>query len=200
MKKSCGQNSTRHGLFLTVTAVMAVFAFFTAGCMEKGNNVNTEPANIVYFGTYTINDYITLAGAVADGNPGATSTPYDLNFYFTGSSSEIGLRGGFFDANGVRAYLKVTDIGEKKYEIVDYAPDITGRDSYYQNVSCKTIHDGVESDEITLLKLNHVYGVYKWSPNGGNYAKMIIDEIDGQNAWIKIRSTYQVRQGYNRFY
>jgi len=186
-------------VILSAALLLCVFSFFATGCTDKGTIVNSEPSNISYQGTYTINDYITLGGSKAPGTPGESSTPYDLNFYYVDSSEVIGLRGGYFDAKGVRAYLKITDIGAVKYEIVDSVPEITGRDSYYENVRNTTIFSA-QSNEITLLKLDHVYGIYKWTAQGGNYAKIIIDSIDVQNGWVKVRALYQVRQGYNKFY
>ena len=187
-------------VYVILSVFFVMFALVNMGCLEKGTIVNVSPDTVSYELTLDINKYIDLTGNFTDGNPGASSTPYDLNFYYiTGTSEVVGLRGGYYDNGGVRTYLKISDLGAVKYETVDEVPYISSYDSYYKNVSASVSYD-TTTDGVTLLKLDHVYSIYKWTSQGGNYAKIIIDFIDALNGWVKVRSVYQKRQGYNKFY
>ena len=188
-----------HYIYISLASFFVIFALVNMGCLEKGEIVNVSPNTTEYELTLDINKYITLQGQFTDGNPGASSTPYDLNFFYLGTSEVIGLRGGYYDLDGVRTYLKVSDLGAIKYETVDSVPEISAYDSFYKNVNTSVIYS-TDTDGVTLLKLDHVYSIYKWTPQGGNYAKIIIDFIDTLNGWVKVRSVYQQRQGYNKFY
>ncbi|MEZ7890520.1 MAG: hypothetical protein QMC67_02115 [Candidatus Wallbacteria bacterium] len=180
--------------------LFSIFLFLAnIGCMEKGEIVNSEPQVTEYEKTLTINHYITLDGSAADGNPKELYTPYDLNFFYLDSTEVIGLRGGYFTAKGVKSYLKIMDLGDQKYENIIEVPAITDYKAVYKNVKNNVIYSDT-TDGVTLLKLNHTYAFYKWTEQGGNYAKIMIDTIDPVNGCVKIRSLYQIRQGYNKFY
>jgi len=169
------------------------------GCGGKGNAVNVEPGVIEFQRTLNINDYINLRGEDCEANPQNSLTAYDLNFFYAGSSIEIGLRGGYYNHGGTNYRLKISEFGAVQYETIDALPDIRAYDSYYTDI--KTVVAYLpETSSITLLKLNHVYSIYKWSEHGGNYAKIIIDTIDTVNRNVSIRCAYQQRLGYNKLY
>ncbi|HBC75152.1 MAG: hypothetical protein A2008_11755 [Candidatus Wallbacteria bacterium GWC2_49_35] len=181
--------------FLLIFAAGAVFS----GCGDKGQTVNVEPGVVEFQRTLNINDYINLSGDFCDANPVNSQTAYDLNFFYAGSSAEIGLRGGYYDSSGVKYYLKFSDLGAVKYDIVDTLPAISAYNSYYTDVKTNVAYLP-ETSSVTLLKMNHVYSIYKWTAYGGNYAKIIIDYIDSTNRNVTIRGAYQQRQGYNLLY
>lgn len=180
--------------------VLIIFIWLSfCGCADKGTAINVEPGVVEFQRTLNINDYINLRGEDCDANPQNSLTAYDLNFFYAGSSAEIGLRGGYYNHDGTGYRLKISDFGAVKYEIIDTLPDIKAYDSYYTDV--KTVVAYLpETSSITLLKLNHAYSIYKWSANGGNYAKIIIDTIDSTNRNVTIRGAYQQRLGYNKLY
>ncbi len=170
-----------------------------SGCGDKGQTVNVEPGVVEFQRTLNINDYIDLRGEFRDANPVNSQTDYDLNFFYAGSSAEIGLRGGYYESNGVKYYLKFSDLGAVKYDIIDTLPAINAYNSYYADVKTGVAYLP-ETSSVTLLKMNHVYSIYKWTAYGGNYAKIIIDYIDSTNRNVTVRGAYQQRQGYNLLY
>ena len=176
-----------------------IFTAFISGCGDKGTAVNVEPGTVEFQRTVNINDYINLRGEDCDANPVNSQTAYDLNFFYACSSVEIGLRGGYYNADGVKYYLKISDLKSVKYEIIDTLPDIKAYDSVYADVKTGVAYLP-DTSGVTLLKMNNVYAIYKWTPYGGNYAKIIIDYIDLVNRNVTIRGVYQQRQGYNKLY
>jgi|GEM_PF-5006281 len=185
---------------LYITIAFTLFLSINAGCFDKGTSVNVEPEICEFQRTININDYLSMAGEFCDGNPGAQSTPYDLNFYYASYATDsIGLRGGYFDAKGVKSYLKICDLGAVEYENIDKLPAIEAYDSVYKNIKSAVSYAAV-TDSVALVRMNHVYSVYKWSAYGGNYLKLFIDYIDPINKNVTIKGVYQKRQGYNLLY
>ncbi len=185
-------------LIIYVILIFNSFIFYS-GCIDRGTAVNVEPGIIKFQRTLNINDYIDLKGEFCDANPQNSVTAYDLNFFYAGSSTEIGLRGGYYNSNGTAYKLKISDLKAVKYETIDTLPDIKAYDSFYEDIKTAVAYLP-ETSSITLLKLNHVYSIYKWSEHGGNYTKIIIDNIDDINRNVTIRGVYQQRQGYNKIY
>lgn len=193
------ENRTNNYILLIYFFMIFSSCAIISGCGDKGQTVNVEPGVVEFQRTLNINDYIDLKGEDRDANPVNSQTAYDLNFFHAGSSSEIGLRGGSYLADGVRYYLKISDLGAVKYEIVDELPAITAYNSYYTDVKTSVAYIP-DTSSVTLLKMNHVYSIYKWTAYGGNYAKIIIDYVDSTNRNVTIRGAYQQRQGYNKLY
>jgi hypothetical protein len=193
--------TNRHANYYIIIYFLLIFAAGAAisGCGDKGQTVNVEPGVVEFQRTLNINDYINLRGEFCDANPVNSQTAYDLNFFYAGSSAEIGLRGGYYISGGVKYYLKFSDLGAVKYDIIDTLPAITAYNSYYTDVKTNVVYLP-DTSSVTLLKMNHVYSIYKWTAYGGNYAKIIIDYIDSTNRNVTIRGAYQQRQGYNLLY
>ncbi len=177
--------------------VILILFIFNSGCLnEASESLFAEPGVINYVKTCDINRYINIAGIDTLGNSTETTSNYDLNFYHVGSTEVFGVKSGFFnDQFSNRTSLKFMDLGIKKFELIEHVPENGKTDADYKEISTERKFTDIEDGEHTLFKLNHIYSIYKWNPQGGNYLKIIIQQIEKDIARVQIRGTYQRRQG-----
>jgi hypothetical protein len=178
----------------SVLFILAISTILT-GCLTKSDKPIVAPTTVYWEERLDVNKFVTLSGEFAPGNAGTQETPFDLNFYFVDSSEVIGVKGGFFEGENVRCYIKFMDLGPLKFEAVDEAVKIDAPNGYYHNIKTERVYSDDPAGN-TLFQLNHVYLLYKWSKWGGNYMKMLVSEIDTVNNSVFIRGIYQKRPGY----
>jgi hypothetical protein len=168
-----------------------------SGCLQEPAPSEWVESGVVnYVKTLDINRHIQLSGLDAYGTPGTNETAFDLQFYHVGSTEVFGVRSGWFpDQYGDRAVVRFMDMGEVDYEKLVNVPENKTSLADYQPISTEVIYSTQSTAGNTLLKLNHVYALYRWNPQGGNYLKLFVQRIDAHVSRVQIRGTYQMRQG-----
>jgi hypothetical protein len=172
--------------------------FFNSGCLTRDieDSPYYAPSVVNFVKTLDINRFIDIAGNDTLGNGTDEKSDYDLTFYSVGSDNLFGVKSGFFnDQYGNKTYLKFMDLGEIDFEFLQFVPENGTVKADYKFISDVFNPSDVEDNIHTLFKLNHVYSIYKWNNEGGNYLKLFVQRIDKNISRIQIRGTYQTRQG-----
>lgn len=178
--------------------VLLAFALSLSGCLrDRVESPYHAPGETQFIKTVDINRHILMDGADAGGNGDDARSEYDLLFYAVGSTEVFGVRSGYFpDQYGHRISLRYMDLGETRYELVDALPENGTPAADYRPISQAVgTGDVPAADGHTVFRLDHVYAIYKWNAEGGNYLKLLVNRIDPEISRLQIRGTYQQRQG-----
>lgn len=170
----------------------------TSGCLLRDENESPwhAPGVTAYIRTVDVNRYLLLDGTEAGGNGDASRSEFDLHFYHVGSTEVFGVRSGWYpDEYGHRIGLRFMDLGPVKYELVDAVPKNGTPEADYRPVAQVRGDSDDPSEGHTLLMLDHVYALYRWNAEGGNYGKILVSRIHDPIARMQIRGAYQSRQG-----
>ena len=178
--------------------LVALAPLLLAGCLNEAAESPWRPPGVVtYIKTVDVNRYLALDGTDTGGNVVGGRSEFDLHFYSVGSTECFGVRSGFFpDQYGYEIVLRYMDLGPVKFELVDRVPENGTREADYRPIArFRGWSDNDTAEGHTLFRRDHVYALFKWNAEGGNYAKILCTAIHDPISRMQIRGAYQTRQG-----